>query len=99
MRVVCPSPYRRVRRLVLMLAGALAVALFAGRGAEVRPSAQGCDPTLQNPIVCENLLAGAPASEWQVVGAGDSSIQGFATDISVNRGSTVRFKIDTTATA
>ena len=99
MRVVCPSPYRRVRRLVLLITGALAVALFAGRGAEVRPSAQGCDPTLQNPIVCENLLPGSPASEWQVVAAGDSSIQGFATDISVNRGSTVRFKIDTSATA
>ena len=98
MRVVCPSPQRRVRPL-LLFAGALAVALVAGRGAEERPSAQGCDPTLQNPIVCENLLPGSPASEWQVVGAGDATIQGFATDISVNRGSTVRFKIDTTATA
>ena len=31
-------------------------------------------------------------------GAGGSTIQGFATDISVNQGGTVGFKIDTTAT-
>ncbi len=48
-----------------------------------------------NPIVCENSKTGNPASEWDVSGAGDASIQGFATDISVNRGETVRFKINT----
>jgi predicted RNA-binding protein with TRAM domain len=32
-------------------------------------------------------------------GAGDASIQGFATTMSVNRGETVRFKIKTVATA
>jgi hypothetical protein len=57
-----------------------------------------CSPPLGNPIVCENQLAGNPASEWDIVGAGDSSIQGFATDISVNRGQTVSFKIDTNST-
>ena len=36
-------------------------------------------------------------SEWDVNGAGSTSIQGFSTDISVNRGATVRFKINTTA--
>jgi chitodextrinase len=51
-----------------------------------------------NPIVCENAKAGNPASEWDVSGAGDSSIQGFATDISTNRGGTVRFKINTPST-
>ena len=43
-------------------------------------------------------LAGQPASEWDISGAGDASIQGFATDISVNRGQTIAFKIDTTST-
>ena len=42
--------------------------------------------------------AGAPASEWDINGAGDATIQGFATDISVNRGETIDFKIDTDAT-
>src|SRR5437762_8163062 len=50
-----------------------------------------------NPIVCENLQAGAPASEWDVAGAGDTTLQGFATAISVNRGATVGFKVDTSA--
>ncbi len=52
-----------------------------------------------NDIVAENCLLGNPSSEWDVVGAGDVSIQGFATDISFNRGETVEFKIDTTATS
>lgn len=45
------------------------------------------------PIVCENSLAGSPPSVWDIVGSGDSSIQGFATDISTAVGGTVRFKI------
>ena len=49
----------------------------------------------QNKIVLENALTGNPASEWDVTGAGDSSIQGFATDISAAPGDTVQFKVDT----
>ncbi|MEO6031856.1 MAG: N,N-dimethylformamidase beta subunit family domain-containing protein, partial [Burkholderiaceae bacterium] len=52
-----------------------------------------------NPVVAENCLAGNPATEWDVNGPGDPSIQGFATQISVNRGGTVSFKVDTNATA
>ncbi|MBE2224280.1 MAG: DUF4082 domain-containing protein, partial [Anaerolineae bacterium] len=55
-----------------------------------------CD-SVNNEIVCENAKPGNPASEWDIVGAGDLSIQGFATDISVNQGQTVHFKIDTDA--
>ncbi len=54
-----------------------------------------------NAIVAENCLAGSPASEWDL-GAGstgDLTIQGFATDISVNQGDTVNFKISTPASA
>ena len=51
-----------------------------------------------NAIVAENCLVGNPASEWDISGAGDPSIQGFATQISVNRGSTVSFKVNTSAT-
>ena len=36
-----------------------------------------------NPIVAENCLPGNPASEWNISGSGDPSIQGYATDISV----------------
>ena len=51
-----------------------------------------------NAIVAENCLPGNPPSEWEISGDGDQSIQGFATDISVNRGKTVDFKIKTDAT-
>ncbi|HMF98914.1 MAG TPA: N,N-dimethylformamidase beta subunit family domain-containing protein, partial [Vicinamibacterales bacterium] len=50
-----------------------------------------------NPIPAENQLTGNPRSEWDVTGSGDSSIQGFATDISVNKGGTISFKVTTTA--
>lgn len=59
--------------------------------------ASSCNPS-QNAIVCENSKPGSPWDEWEVTGAGDDSIQGFATDISVNVGHTVDFKIDTDAT-
>lgn len=57
-----------------------------------------CGATI-NPIVCENSKPGTNPSVWDIDGAGDDSIQGFATDISVNAGSTVGFKIDTNATS
>ena len=51
-----------------------------------------------NEIVQENLLPGSPKSEWDVEQAGgDPAIQGFATDISVDQGQTVDFKIKTVA--
>lgn len=50
-----------------------------------------------NEIIAENSLPGSPASEWDVDGAGDMSIQGYANQISVNQGETVQFKIDTDA--
>ena len=72
------------------LIAVVGLVLDAGRSAE----AQSCT---SNPIVCENAKTGNPASEWDIVGAGDPSIQGFATDISVNKGETVHFKIDSAA--
>jgi hypothetical protein len=51
-----------------------------------------------NPVVAENCLPGSPSTEWDINGAGDPSIQGFATEISVNAGETVGFKVKTNAT-
>src|SRR5438552_19191850 len=90
------TAYVRFARFpVLALASAAAILLATIIVARARLTAQ-CGP---NPIVCENQLAGSPESEWEVSGfnAGDSSLQGFATDISVNVGETVRFKVNTTA--
>jgi hypothetical protein len=77
---------------VRLIVAAVAALLFAGRGS-VRPTVQ----ALSNPVVTENALAGT-IDNWDVTGAGDSTIQGFATDISVNTGATVTFKVKTTAT-
>ena len=75
-------------RLVI---AAVAALLFGGRGS-VRPTVQ----ALSNPIVIENAQAGT-IDNWDVTGAGDPTIQGFATDISVNTGATVTFKVKTDA--
>ncbi len=53
----------------------------------------------QNAIVTENLLPGVPPSQWDLVQNpdltyGDLSIVGYATDISVNKGDTVHFKVN-----
>lgn len=48
--------------------------------------------TPRNPIEAENCQTGA--TDWDISGAGDSRLQGFATDISVNQGGTVHFKVD-----
>jgi len=53
----------------------------------------------QNQIEAENCLPGSDLSQWSVAGSGDATIQGFATDMSVNAGQTINFKINTTATA
>ena len=74
-----------------VLAPLLAIALSAPA------SGAPCDAPA-NAIVAENCLPGDPPEVWNVVAAGDPDIQGFTTDLSVNRGGTVVFKIDTDAT-
>jgi hypothetical protein len=85
-----------VRRLLLVLAGAVVavtVISSAGQAAAAGP----CGPPVVNPVACENSKPGDPPSDWQINGVGDSTIQGFATSMSVNVGQTVNFKIKTTA--
>ena len=97
------------KRLVRLGLSLLCLWLFAtyfrGDGAWVNVSAAApipcptvTDPlaTAPNAIVCENRQPGTPDTGWDIVGAGASNIQGFATDISVNHGTTVSFKINVT---
>jgi hypothetical protein len=60
--------------------------------ASAAPAVAACAP---NPVYCENQLAGAPRSAWDVDtrDAGDQGLQGFATDLSVQPGRTVGFKV------
>ncbi|ROP36525.1 uncharacterized protein DUF4082 [Saccharothrix texasensis] len=48
-----------------------------------------------NAIALENQKPGNPPSEWDLGGPASETIEGFATRMSVNRGTTVDFKIDT----
>lgn len=55
--------------------------------------------TLFASIADENLLPGTPQSQWDVARPGDTTLEGFATDISINQGETISFKVnDTTLT-
>src|SRR5262245_489211 len=75
-------------RLALVIGGAL---LLTGPSDRLGLLAQG-----GNPISVENALTGDTG--WDISGVGDTSIQGFTTDISVNTGGTVSFKINTNST-
>jgi hypothetical protein len=76
---------------ILTLAGLFAASWFL---LSTPAAAQSCSA---NAVTAENCLAGNSASEWDVAGAGDTTIQGFATSMSVNRGGTISFKVDTPA--
>jgi len=55
---------------------------------------------LFNAITQENSLPGTPPSQWYIQpGKADLNIQGFATDISVDQGQTISFKINDTASS
>ncbi|KAB0680368.1 N,N-dimethylformamidase beta subunit family domain-containing protein [Aureimonas leprariae] len=62
------------------------------------PSRNGVGSVAGNAISIENQKLGNPESEWGIDGAGSSNIEGFATDISVNHGQTINFKINTNST-
>lgn len=89
-----------VRACALVLVGALNAvvgpALLGGPTA-----ANAADPCAPggNKIACENSKPGTDPDVWEIGGAGDPAIQGFATDISVNIGQRIDFKIDTSASA
>ena len=80
-------------RVLSFIAVAVTVTLYLA----LAPAPGGACLAPPNAIVAENCLPGNPSSEWDIVGVGDLGIQGFATDISVNRGQTVSFKINTSA--
>ena len=80
---------------VITLGVALALSMLAFGALRAQSALAACT---SNPIVCENQLPGDAPSDWQINGAGDSTIQGFATSMSVNAGQTESFKIKTPST-
>src|SRR4051795_8993757 len=77
---------RFIVRALLVFVAALALMLI-NRGAG-QPLVHASPTTIAD----ENRLK-AGSIDWDISGAGDPDIQGFATDISVNVGETVHFKI------
>ena len=92
-RTSFPQRARRLRLGVRVPSSAVALLLALRRRRRSRRPRNA-----QNAIVVENALPGNPPSEWDIQGAGDATIQGFATDVSVNRGGAITFKIQTDAT-
>jgi hypothetical protein len=83
-----------IRRSIWLAVAVGALLLTCALWAAVARAQVGPCAAPGNAIVAENCKPGNPASEWDVSGAGNSGIQGFATDISVDQGQTVQFKID-----
>ena len=44
------------------------------------------DCPAKSPVALENELKGSPSTEWDINGAGDPTIQGFATEMSIAAG-------------
>src|SRR5262245_57844417 len=83
---------RAITILSAALAAAVAAWLSPTGSAQRAQTAPGCaNPA--NKIVAENCKPGNPSTEWDINGSGDPRIQGFATDISVNVGERIAFKI------
>jgi hypothetical protein len=82
---------RPLAAFIALILGLAAIVVMAG------PS-QAADPCVSgNAIACENSKTGNPSSEWEIVGDGSADVEGFTTDISVQAGNTVQFKIHSTA--
>lgn len=86
----------RTIRFVSALILAVSCWLTAGFTA-VKAASDPCANASVNPIVCENSKTGTDPSISDVMGGDSSSIMGFSTDISVNVGGTISFKINTTS--
>src|ERR1700744_4700455 len=102
--MTAPSQYRRVFNAALasafLLLAAFVFVTEAGGGVTSAAAAETglCAVPVQNPVACENSKPGVEPEKWQVDGIGDETIQGFATQISVNVGGTESFKIKTPST-
>ena len=85
-----------MRRSVWLAVAVMAACLMPAGAAYAQAA---CPASGAERIVCENRRPGVPQETWDVSGAGDPSIQGFSTAISVTTGERVDFKVDTDAAA
>ncbi|MGH2610984.1 MAG: N,N-dimethylformamidase beta subunit family domain-containing protein, partial [Tepidiformaceae bacterium] len=88
----------RVRGLALGMMAAASALVVAGLDRSESSAVGPCDPPIVNEIVCENSKPGNPESEWDLPVGPDASIEGYTTDISVDQGQQLQFKVKTNAT-
>jgi len=89
--------WARLARKAICCATMLMVLFFGSRPAAAQTF--GCSPAMANDSVCENSKPGSQPPNWEIAGSGDSTIQGFATAMSVAQGGTISLKINTNAKA
>lgn len=96
---VSPAPRSRVARFAVATAAIFGLVASLLIGVTAEPADAAVDPCglASNRIVCENSKPGTDPVIWDIRGAGDPTIQGFGTDISVNVGATIGFKVSTPA--
>ena len=108
MKGLCPevNTRKRLKTLRTVIAPIMALTLammvwlapgFPAIHAAAATTADPCANASVNPVPCENSKPGTDPSVSQVQSGDSSSIMGFATDISVNLGGTIAFKINTTS--
>jgi hypothetical protein len=89
------SGIRRILVTFMALTAALSLGIGAIPAMTARAASDPCSYANVNPIPCENTQPGTAASVSKIAGADSTSIMGFATDISVNLGGTISFKVKT----
>src|SRR3954467_4512952 len=77
-----------------LIAALAALVLLPGAARAASP----CTPPVVNKLACENQTPGADPATWEVNGDGDDTIQGFATQMSVNPGDAIGFKVKSATT-
>ena len=88
-RVLTPPGARRATLTVLLMGAALAALACVPAASQAAP----CTAPVVNKVACENTKAGAAPSTWLVEGNGDATIQGYPTQMSVQPGGSIGFKI------
>ena len=87
------DPRRHYWRCIPTTLGFTLLILATPPAAQAQPRNSCASPA--NKVVAENCKPGRPREEWDVFQNGDPDIQGFATDMSINLGEMVQFKIKT----
>src|SRR5258708_12832135 len=82
------------RRLAAGLTLAVLLGLLSLVGMRAAAAANPCGPPVTSVIACENMVPGDPPGDWQVSGAGASTIQGFATQTRLTPGHAHNFTIN-----